>query len=499
VDAPAPTFAAPLAAPPLVLDGGPLHVADVVAVAHEGRPVELGEQARTALLRARETVERLLERGESVYGLTTGVGVLARVQVDSAEPHAHGRRLVLAHCVGHGPFAPSPVVRAAMLVRAQGLSLGGAGVRPLLVDAYCAALNAGVLPPVHEIGSVGQSDLGPLAEVARTLIGEDGLMRGAGLQPVRLAPKEALAMINANAFSVGWACLALDRCRLALEALDAAAALSFEGFLANPSPLDPVVARVRPYAALSDSVRRLRELLEGGELLHGGLARNLQDPLAFRVVAQAHATARNALDHAKGQVEVELRSAGDNPLVIYEEERAISVGNFDSGPVAAALDYARIGVAHAVTVSGERVQKLLTGVFSGLPDGLRVREDDPDDALAIVGHGAAALAAEVRLLAAPVSIELPTSGLAGGIEDRVTMTPLAARRLDTMGALALRLAAVELVCAAQAVDLRGRAGRLAPGTARLHGLVRDSVPFVRTGETVSADLDGLTARLVDGI
>jgi histidine ammonia-lyase len=498
VEAPAASFATAAAPPPLILDGGPLHVADVVAVAHEGRPVQLGDRARAALQRARETVERLLARGEPVYGLTTGVGALARVRVDTDEPHDHGRRLILAHCVAHGPLVPAPVARAAMLVRAQGLSLGGAGVRPLVVDAYCAALAAGVTPAVHEIGSVGQSDLGPLAEVARTLIGEDGLMRGAGLDPVRLAPKEALAMINANAFSVGWACLALDRCRLALDALDAAAALSFEGFLANPSPLDPVVARVRPYAALSDSVRRLRGLLEGGELLSGELARNLQDPLAFRVVAQAHATARDALDHAKGQVEVELRSAGDNPLVIGEEERAISVGNFDSGPVAAALDYARIGVAHAVTVSGERVQKLLAGVFSGLPDGLRTRADDPDDALAIVGHGAAALAAEVRLLAAPVSIELPTSGLAAGIEDRVTMTPLAARRLDTMGALALRLAAVELVCAAQAVDLRERAGRLAPGTARLHALVREHVPFVHSGETVQIDLDGLTARLVDG-
>src|SRR6476661_5414295 len=131
VDAPAPSFAAPLAAPALILDGGPLHIADVVAVAHEGRLVQLGDHARAALERSRRTVERLLERGEPVYGLTTGVGALARVHVDSAEPHAHGRRLVLAHCVAHGPLVPAPVVRATMLVRAQGLSLGGAGVRPL--------------------------------------------------------------------------------------------------------------------------------------------------------------------------------------------------------------------------------------------------------------------------------------------------------------------------------------------------------------------------------
>ena len=177
--------------------------------------------------------------------------------------------------------------------------------------------------------------------------------------------------------------------------------------------------------------------------------------------------------------------------MLTPDGRLLSVGNFDASGLAAALDYMRISLAQALTLSCERVQKLLSQWHTGLPTGLRERDDLSEDALSIFGHGAAALAAEARLLAQPVSFELPTSSIAESIEDRVTMAPLAARRLDEQASLALRLATVELLCAAQAIDLRDRSAALGVGTRALYTLVRVHVPPLRAGDSPVTDLDAL--------
>jgi histidine ammonia-lyase len=268
--------------------------------------------------------------------------------------------------------------------------------------------------------------------------------------------------------------------------------------LANASVLEPEVAVARPYRGLLATLERLRELLAGGEVLGGGVARELQDPLCFRVVPQTHGAARDALAHAGSQLAVELASSGDNPLLELGGERLISAGNFDSTPVAIALDYARVGLAHAVTLANERIQKLLTARFSGLPSGLRRSDGQLDDGLAMLAYSAAAAAGEARLLAAPVSLELPTSSVDEGIDDRVVLSALGARRLGELAELALHVAAVELVCAAQAVDLRQRARLLATGTGAVYAATRRVVPFVAVG-AFPTDLAPLEALLRDGL
>jgi len=491
----------PLAAP-VVVGRGEVTIADVVRVATDGVCAVLDPEARERMISSRSVIERVLVRGDSVYGLTTGVGPQKTVVVPPAEQERFNRLMILAHCVGHGESAPPAFVRAAMFVRAEGLALGAAGVRPAVVEALLAALNANALPSVHLIGSLGQSDLAPLAEIARALIGEGpeaGLMARAGLRSLQLAPREALALINSNAFSVGIAALALARACAALNALELSAALSFEGFVANVSALDPAVARLRPHEGIGRTVEHLRELLAEGALLTGTrAARNLQDPLCFRVIPQTHAAAHHALAHARELVETELRSATDNPAVLADEERVLPHGNHDSAPIAVALDYARLGLAQAVTIGNERVQKLLDSRFSGLPSGLRARPDLAEDGLAVVGHGSTALAAEARLLAAPVTLEQPTSSAAEGIEDRVTLAPVAARRLYEMAGYTTRLAAVELVCATQAVDLRGVAADLGRGTANSHAAVRARIPFVGAGQAPLDDLQPLVHWLEAG-
>jgi histidine ammonia-lyase len=486
----------------LVLDGQPICRTDVLDVAIRFRPVALGDEARRRMERGRAVVENALASGETVYGVTTAYGALKRVPLPAGQQAAFNRQTVIAHLVGSGAAAPEAVVRAAMLLRAQGFALGRSGVRPLVADAYTAALNARFHPPVRVVGSLGQSDLPPLAEIARGLLGDGSAaaaLAAAGLEPLVPAAKEGLAMMSANAFSVGWACLATAAAETVLDAFDAAAALSYEGVLANVSVLDPEVAAARPYAGLRLTLERLRELLAGGELLDGAIARELQDPLCFRVVPQTHGAARDALDHVAGQLHTELASAGDNPLLALTGERLISAGNFDSTPIAIALDYARLGVAHAATIANERVQKLLTARFSGLATGLREDDRLADDGLAMLAYSAAAAAGELRLLAAPVSLETPTTSVDEGIDDRVVLSALGSRRLAELVDLALHVAAVELICAAQAVDLRRRADRLGGGTTRIYEAIRELVPFTTAGQTFPPDLAPLEQRLRNGL
>jgi len=406
------------ALPPVVVGLGRLSIADVVRVAIYGAPAVLADGARERMLRSHGVIEAISARGGPVYGVTTGLGALKTIAVSAAEQEPFNHQMIRAHAVGHGPLAPLPYVRAAMLVRAEGLTLGAAGVRPDLVEALLAALNADAIHDVHVIGSVGQGDLAPLAEIGLALIGEGPdviRMRRAGLRPFRLAAREGLALISANAFSIGIAALALDRASTALSALTLSAALALEGFLANLSAFTPAIARLRPQPGIAETIAALRDLLNGGALLRGARPpRNLQDPLCFRVIPQTSGAAWQALGHARQLIETELRSSTDNPAVLVDEGQAISNGNHDVTPATLALDYARLALAQAATIGDERIQKLLDSRFTGLPGGLRARADLAEDGLGVLGHGAAALVAEIRLLAAPVSLELPTSSLAEG-------------------------------------------------------------------------------------
>jgi histidine ammonia-lyase len=462
-------------ATPLELGARPLLPEDIVAVA-AGRPIALGEEARTAMIRSREVLERALERGDAIYGVTRGVGALKTVAVPADAQAQFNRALLASHRVGHGALAPPPFARAAMATRAAGLALGCAGVRPAVVEALCGALNAGVIPDLHVIGSVGQADLSQMAEIGLALTGETippATWRAHGLEPLQLAPREAHAILNANAYAVGTACLALDRARVAVLALERSAALALEAVLANLDALHPQIAAARPYPGDGAARAHLAGLLAGGALAtRRRPPRQLQDPLCFKGLFQTHGAARDALTHLHRQLSIELRSSGDSAFVLVDEDRAISTGGHEIAPVALALDHARLALAAVATIAVERVQKLLDPRFTDLPAGLREHADRPDDGLAIVGHGAASLAAQIRLLAAPVTLEQPTSSVAEGIEDRVTMAPFAAARLHEMSGLILRLAAIELMCAAQAVDLRGTAGELGTGTAAAHALLR---------------------------
>jgi histidine ammonia-lyase len=465
----------------VVLDGASLTIDSLAAVAEGRDEVVLAPAARDRMAATREVVEEALALNVSVYGLTTAVAERKSVALDAAARQGRSQFLIKGHLVAQGPLTPAPVVRAAMVCLVNGYAKGAAGVRPELAEVLVAALNRGVVPAVRSLGSVGQADLGPLADLA------DGLLRETGFV---LEDNEGLALINNNAFGTGWAALAELAAERLLGEADVAAALAMEGFAANPSPLHPVVAEIRPYPGVAATIGRLRALLAGSWLLEPGNARNLQDPLTFRSIAQILGAARDALGYVRATIETELNSAQGNPAVVLAERRIVSVGNLDVVAVAAALDLARIALAPVVTSAAERTVKLLQSPVSGLPAGLAAEPDTGEDALAEFAVAAQSIAAEARSLAHPVSFEVVSSSKAEGIEDRTTMAPLSARRLAEMADLAARVVALELFVAAQAVDLR-RPARLGDGTGRALRLVRELARFTARGQTPQADLEPL--------
>jgi histidine ammonia-lyase len=459
----------------VVLTGTTLALEDVVRVARARERVELDVGAVARMRASRDVVEGALARGEQVYGFSTGVGMrkLFSIEEDQAR---FNRLLVRGHLVAQGPTAPDDVVRATLLKLANMLAGGMSGARPDLAERLVDALNKGVTPPVRMLGSVGQADLGPNADLARGV-----------LDDFELAAGEALVLVDNNAFSTALAALAVVDSKTVLDGLEVAGALDLEGFAANLSLLDPAIGDARPYPSLASVISRLRTLLDGSSLW-STQPRNLQDPLTFRTLPHVLAATRDALDYTKGVLAVELNAHQGNPVVSPDEGRVVPGGNFDVVPLAAALDFLRIALAPALTSAGERALKLLQASLTGLPEGLAARLHLAEPALSELGAAVQGIVAEARLLAQPVSFELASTTQHEGIEDRMTMAPLGARRLAEMVDLGARVAAIELVIAAQAIDLRGRP-ELGAGTGRAYALVRERAPFTDAGEALPPDLE----------
>jgi len=483
----------------ITLNGRDLTVTQVVAAARHGETVALAPEALAAMRRSRAIVQDVLAGGEPVYGLTTGVGERKAYLLDPAERQRFNHRLVLNHRIAQGDAAPADVVRGAMLCLANSYATGVTGVRPELAEMIVTLLNEGFAPPVRRLGSIGQGDLGPMADLAHGLITRSGF---------EVAENEGLALVSSNAFTTAWACLATADAEALLAVFDVAGALDLEAFGANVACLHPVIEQIRPFPGLVATLHQLRLLLAGSYLWQPGAARFLQDPLTFRCLPQIHGAARDALGYVMSILQIELNSSQSNPVVVpatnepgnepgNEQGRIVSVGNFDIGHLAAALDFLRVALAPVVTSANERAVKLLQAPYSGLPAGLAAGAGSPDDALAELAVAGQAITVEARTLAHPVSYELASSVKGEGIEDRATMAPLSARRLADMIALSARVVAIELVVAAQAIDLRAP-GQLGLGTGRAYRMIRELVPFTQADGTLPADLEPLVELVTMG-
>ncbi len=465
------------------LTGASLTLDDVVRVARGGARVEIDAEALERMRAPRAVVESAASEGTAAYGVTTGVGMRRDATVDATDARAFNRSAISGHLVGLGPPAPDDVVRASLLRLANGLVAGHQGVRPEVAEALVTTLNTGPAPVVRSLGTVGQADLAQNADLA---IG--------ALQALELEAGEAIALLAGNAFSTGHAALAVADANALLDWIDLAAALDFEAFRANVGALHTEVAAARPYPGIGETLERMHALLGGSALWEPGAARFLQDPLTFRCVPQLHGAARDALGFVGEQLAIELNAHQGNPLVVLDERRLVSVGNFDSQPLAAGLDFLRIALAPVLTAAVERTLKLLSPRFSGLSEGLVAAEGSWQDGLSELGVAAQAIGAEARLLAQPVSFELASTMQESGVEDRTALSSLGARRLSEMLDLGARVLAIELAVAAQAVDLREPLA-LGVGAQAAQAFARERVPYLESPQQMPLPLEELALAI----
>jgi len=489
---------------PIVLSGQALTPAEVTAVARNGASVVFPADATERLARDRTVVEQAVAGGEAAYGLTTGLGSRVTYELAKEELAAFSERTVRGRANGVGPPLSREVVRATVVTRCNQMAHGGSGVRPPVAQLLVEMLNRGVHPVVPETGSTGVSDLCLLAHIGLVVFGEgfaevdsevlsgaDALAR-VGLEPVRLGPKDGLALCSSNAVAAGTAALVYNDASQLLEATHLSAALSFEAFRANMTPLDERAQKARPAPGQACSAQRLLGYLDGGLLRDPGHARRLQDPISFRCVSQVHGAFFAALDFLRAQLEAELNGAGDNPLVVARDAVIISTGNFHTAGLALALDTVAGAICQTAGLAASRTARLLSSAISGLPDNLSSR-GPASSGFAPLLKTVHALVAELRHLAAPVASN--AQGEESEVEDDATNAALAARRDAMMLDAFRRVIAIEALVAAQGLELAApeRVGR---GALALQRTVRSHVSSLGEDRPCGPDVSAVEAEVL---
>jgi histidine ammonia-lyase len=434
-----------------------ISAADVVSVARGWAKVALTPAAVEAIGTSAAIVEAMATGEHAVYGVSTGFGSLATTVIPADRREELQRSLIRSHAAGMGPLVEDEVVRAMMLLRARTLSMGYSGVRQVVVDTILALLNAGIVPAVHEHGSLGASgDLAPLSAVALALIGEGECapaMQAAGIEPVTLRAKEGLALINGTDGMLGMLVLALADLDMLAKVADIAAALSIEALMGTDRAFAADVMALRPHEGQTRSASNLRLLLADSEIMasHRTDDIRVQDAYSLRCTPQVHGAARDTIAHARRVAEIELVSAIDNPSVM-PDGRVESCGHFHGAPIGLACDFLAIATAEMGAIAERRTDRLLDKNRShGLPPFL-AEDAGVNSGMMIAHYTQAAMVAENRRLAAPASVDsLPTSAMQ---EDHVSMGWGAARKLRQSVANLGRILAAEVVCAARGVDLR---------------------------------------------
>jgi histidine ammonia-lyase len=489
----------------ITIGARPVTLDDVPAVARRREPIAVAPVVRDRLVQARDVVDRLAAAPDSIYGLNSALGANTGARIPAHELAEYQQRAVRARAVGVGPELDAAAVRAIMFARIAGMAAGGSGVSPAVFDALVAMLNRDVVPVVPRTGSISVADLAPLAHIGLAMQGEgaadhggvrstDALMR-AGLAPVVLGAKDGLALISANAATIGAAALTLHDVILLQQQWLTAVALSCEGFRANLSPLDPRATSARPAPGQRETAADLIALLDGSALLTLGAARRVQDPLSFRAVAQVHGALRWISGEARAQVEIELNSAAESPLVTADGAM-LSNGNFHLPALAVALDATAIALAQVASLAVQRCLRFMSPAFTELPLQL-TRRGPAHSGFATVQKTLTALWSGIRREANPGSLDFfPVSE---GVEDHATLALLGAEKLAIAVEKARYLVAIELLIAAQAIDLRGTdRTTLGAGTRDAYAVVRKGVPVLDVDRPLGPDIDRMDALLRGG-
>ncbi|HEU5278990.1 MAG TPA: histidine ammonia-lyase [Gaiellaceae bacterium] len=492
------------------LTGDDLRIEDVWAVAFRNVAASLSGEARTKMRAARDLVERAAHgTREHTYGINTGFGRFVSQSIPEELTEELQLRLLRSHACGVGDPYPEPIVRAAMLLRANALAKGTSGARIETVELLLECLERGVVPRVPSRGSVGASgDLAPLAHLALPLVGEGEAVFGgevlsgadalaaAGLEATRLAAKEGLSLINGTQFMAAYGALGVVRARRLAGVADIACALSLEALQGSRTSFLPQIHRLRPLRGQSSSAANVLVLLEGSAINEAHKwCDKVQDAYSLRCAPQVHGAARDLLDYVEGTISVELNAATDNPLVLVEDELLVSNGNFHGQPLAFALDALAMACSELANISERRIERLVNPNLSdGLPAFLTV-DGGLNSGFMIPQYVAASLVSENKVLCHPASVDsIPTSA---GQEDHVSMGNASGLKAWQVLDNSERALAIELLAGAQAVEF------LAPlepghGVRAAHDFIRSLSPRLHDDRPLAPDIEAVAAAVQDG-
>jgi histidine ammonia-lyase len=494
----------------LELNGQPLALEQVAAVARGDEQVSLGAGARERVAAARALVARIVAAERVVYGVNTGFGKLSDYTIPQDELRELQLNLVRSHAAGVGAPLAIEEARAMMLLRANVLALGYSGARPLVIDTLIALLTHDVVPVVPEKGSVGASgDLAPLAHLAQVVIGEgeafyqgarlpggEALQR-AGIAPLQLEVKEGLALLNGTQAMTAVGALALARADALARVATVAGAMTLEALRGTPVAFDARIHSARPHAGQTEVAAHLRALLQDSEIRRSHLENDprVQDAYSLRCMPQVHGAVRDALRHARAVVEIETGSATDNPLVFTDTGEVLSGGNFHGAPVAHVCDYAVIALVDLMSITERRIDRLVNpDANEDLPPFLTTQPGLASGFM-LAQIVAAALVAEGRALAHPASVDnVPTDG---GKEDHVSMGMTAATKLRRVVESAEQIVAIELLTAAEALEHRAP---LKPGVGvrRAYEVVRQHAAHLTRDRALAPDFEKLVGAIRRG-
>ena len=473
----------------------------------EAVTVGLGNQARQRIAESQELIDDVVAHGDTVYGVNTGFGQLASVRIGDDELAHLQENLVRSHAVGVGIDLDDEIVRLMMLMKVIALAEGFSGVRLELVEALCALINNEIYPRIPSKGSVGASgDLAPLAHMAGALIGIGEVrvnghlmpaadaLREAGIEPVRLAPKEGLALLNGTQASTALALAGVFRTENILSAALMAGAMSSDAIKGSDTPFDRRIQSVRGHGGQIAVATVLRHLMQGSEIRasHEDCDR-VQDPYSIRCQPQVMGACLDVLRHVCKVLETEANAVTDNPLVFAESKTVLSGGNFHAEPVALAADYLALAIAEIGALSERRIALLIDAHLSGLPAFL-VKDSGLNSGFMMAQVTAAALASENKSHAHPASVDsLPTSA---NQEDHVSMSTYAARRLHTMLDNVADIVAIELLAAAQGIEFRRL--KSSPAIEGVIAAMREISPAYEEDRPLASDIRRIAATIDNG-
>ncbi|MBW2442187.1 MAG: histidine ammonia-lyase [Deltaproteobacteria bacterium] len=495
----------------VLIDKPDLQIDEVAAVARDRVAVDVSDQAVERIAKSRALVERWVAEERVIYGITTGFGALSDTRISKDQTRELQRNILLSHAAGVGDPLPDEVVRAIMAVRLHDISMGYAGVRLETFQQLLALLNAGICPVVPEKGSVGASgDLAPTSHLCLVLIGEGeafykgrrmagaAALKKAGLKPITLEAGEGLALVNGTQVMTGLQALVVHDARGLAKMADIACAMSLEVLMGSDAEFDPKIHLVRPHPGQVDAADNMRRLTQNSPIIksHEGCSR-VQDAYTLRCSPQIHGATRDAIRHVKQVVEIEINSTTTNPLIFTDSEDFKLGGNFHGQPLALTADYLAMGLAELANISERRVERLVNPQLSELPPFLVV-EEGLNSGFMIAQYTAAALVSENKVLAHPASVDsIPTSA---NKEDHVSMGTIAARQCRDIMDNTAHVIAVELLCAAQAVDLVSRQKGLLPGkgTQAAWQAIRKKIAYLDSDRQLSHDIEAMAAMVRSG-